>query len=355
MKKLFYLSSSKVISREANSIHVMRMCDALTRFYNVTLFCRSGTLYAEDPKKFYGVKNNFELFYYNSNVIAFLLIIKIKLINREVIFYGRSFPLIFLASIFSDVTLEIHQPYEKLSFFKKALLRVMILTGRLQQIIVISKPLQVSFKENISQQVNVIVLHDGADPNPHEKKYRKNISRIGYVGHLYSGRGIPLILSLAKFFPSIEFDIIGGNPNDIAYWEAKTETSNVNYSGFQPPTDIPKILTDFDLLLAPYEPTVSVMNQGDTSQYMSPLKLFEYMASGTPFIASKLPAITTITDQFSGYTANPNSVEEWVAQIKLLNSKLKRIQVGQSAVNLIKTKYSWEKRAANIHKALTKR
>ena len=50
---------------------------------------------------------------------------------------------------------------------------------------------------------------------------------------------------------------------------------------------MPKILSKYDVLLMPYENSVMVnSNNLDTSKYMSPLKMFEYLASGKIIISS---------------------------------------------------------------------
>ena len=40
--------------------------------------------------------------------------------------------------------------------------------------------------------------------------YDKSNFNIGYVGHLYKGRGIELIIDLAKKLPKFSFQIVGG-------------------------------------------------------------------------------------------------------------------------------------------------
>ena len=48
------------------------------------------------------------------------------------------------------------------------------------------------------------------------------------------------------------------------------------------------MLGKVDLLIAPYEKKVFDNKGTDISKYMSPLKIFEYMASKKPFIVSRL-------------------------------------------------------------------
>ena len=46
-----------------------------------------------------------------------------------------------------------------------------------------------------------------------------HLLHIGYVGHLYKGRGIELILNMAKQRVELLFHIVGGLDEDIKYWK----------------------------------------------------------------------------------------------------------------------------------------
>ena len=47
-----------------------------------------------------------------------------------------------------------------------------------------------------------------------------------------------------------------------------------------------------DILIMPYQKNVAIGAKGhDTARWMSPMKMFEYMASGNPIISSNLAAL----------------------------------------------------------------
>jgi glycosyltransferase involved in cell wall biosynthesis len=107
-----------------------------------------------------------------------------------------------------------------------------------------------------------------------------------YCGHLYRNRGIEEILQCARELPSVYFLIIGGWDEDIARFRAEAGgLSNVCFTGFLPNRQVPAYLTASDILLMPYPAAC------ETAEWMSPLKLFEYMASGRAIVATDLPAI----------------------------------------------------------------
>ena len=107
-----------------------------------------------------------------------------------------------------------------------------------------------------------------------------------YCGHLYRNRGIEEILECARELPSVSFLIIGGWDEDIARLKADSRAlSNVFFTGFLPNRQVPAYLKASDVLLMPYPATC------ETAEWMSPLKLFEYMAAGRPIVATDLPAL----------------------------------------------------------------
>ncbi len=107
-----------------------------------------------------------------------------------------------------------------------------------------------------------------------------------YCGHLYRNRGIEEILECARELPSVLFLMIGGWDEDITRIRADaTSLSNVVFTGFLPNRQVPAYLKASDLLLMPYPSTC------ETAAWMSPLKLFEYMAAGRVIVATDLPAI----------------------------------------------------------------
>jgi glycosyltransferase involved in cell wall biosynthesis len=69
-----------------------------------------------------------------------------------------------------------------------------------------------------------------------------------------------------------------------------------------------------DVLLMPYQRQVLIDQdpRKDTSRWMSPLKMFEYMATGVPLIGSRLPALQEVlSDGRNCLLAEPEDVSEW--------------------------------------------
>ncbi len=103
-----------------------------------------------------------------------------------------------------------------------------------------------------------------------------------YTGHLYDDKGIPQILEAAAHLPGVAFHLVGGMPEDVARVRSRVQErglANVTLHGMQPKTALPPWLWHADVLLLP------------PPHSESPLKLPEYLASGTPVVASDQPGI----------------------------------------------------------------
>jgi glycosyltransferase involved in cell wall biosynthesis len=107
----------------------------------------------------------------------------------------------------------------------------------------------------------------------------------------------------------------------------------------------------FDILLAPYEKKVSIFgsNKGDTSKFMSPLKIFEYMSHKKPIIASDLPVIREILNEKNSILVKPDDIELWINSIEKLKNLQNREVIANQALSDFYN-YTWKNRAQLVVK-----
>jgi glycosyltransferase involved in cell wall biosynthesis len=173
--------------------------------------------------------------------------------------------------------------------------------------------------------------------------------RIGYVGSLIPGRGIELIIELAHAFPDLIFWVIGGEPEQIDFFKSRGG-SNIMWRGFIPPGEVPLEFRELDILLMPYQKDTMTHGGVNSTKWMSPLKMFEYMASGVPLIASDLPVLREVLKhERNCLLSAPDNIEEWKGGIEqLANSTDLRFRLGENAQKDITTYYNWKTRAILI-------
>lgn len=95
-----------------------------------------------------------------------------------------------------------------------------------------------------------------------------------YVGALDDWFDLPLVKQLAKEMPHLSFMIIGpAKPSSC---------SNLHFLGPKPYSEIPNYLQFADVGIIPFD----VHNYPELVHSVNPLKLYEYMASGLPVVAT---------------------------------------------------------------------
>jgi len=205
----------------------------------------------------------------------------------------------------------------------------------------------------------VIIAPDGVDldryanlPDPESARHQLGLDSsltVICTGHLYRGRGIALFLALAAKFPKINFLWIGGRPADVDEWRRRASSlKNVIFTGFVKNEKIPLYQAAADILLMPYERTVSTSSGGNTAAICSPMKMFEYMAAGRAIISSDLPVLHEVLDDECAVFCPPEDAGKWQESLSLLLADPKRRQViGQRARAKAKS-YSWLARASSV-------
>lgn len=359
--KIVYLSDSIIPSRSANSIHVMKMCQAFAHNgHQVILLapdnpnCEPGV---DNVYNFYGVDKCFEIkkisWIFGKKAIyiyGLLSGIQTKIFKPDLA-YGRCLKSCFFTSILGvNVIYEAHSLPIKVSKITAQMFQNLKNSQKLKQLVVISGALAEDFhdKYGVSQRL-LTVAHDGAD----EIKISKTVQfaeefNIGYIGHLYPGKGMEIVAELVKACPWAFFHIIGGTEADINYWQNKLkEFKNIRFYGFIPHSQTAPFRLASDVLIAPYLRQVSSNCGENIAKWMSPLKIFEYMATGKPIIASKLPVLQEVlTHEKTALLYEPEDIEGWIAGlIRLRDDTQLRKSLGEGALREFQAKYTWKSRA----------
>lgn len=139
---------------------------------------------------------------------------------------------------------------------------------------------------------------------------------VGYTGVLMNVelRGIPLILSIAKKLPEVDFHIVGGSEDDINGYTEQKKLNNIFFHGYQNPKSIPLFLSCFDLVINPLR--LIKENNFKSIRNFSPLKISRYLAYAKVIIASNIPQHNElIKSYFNGILVKDGDVEAYVCAI----------------------------------------
>ena len=103
--------------------------------------------------------------------------------------------------------------------------------------------------------------------------------------------GVELIKKLSNITPDLNYYLYGKRNEKINQSKNFKVFSIVTYK------KMTELIEKADLVLMPYQSKVSINSENfkdDISKFISPLKMFEYMASGTPIISSDLKVLKEI-------------------------------------------------------------
>ncbi len=366
---IYYFSGTKLPSQDSNSVHVMKMSQAFKKAgHNVTLFAK-GRLNAtpEDLFKIYDIDTNFEIKITSESPLQILS--NARLMSAANTQYQNNPPDILYGH--DVVSLALHAKkahsviYEAQSLSlrpaHKFALSSLIKQDNLKGIIAVSDVLKQSLLKQYPEldPENIFVAHDGADLIDHIKSNDKNLNtlkgreksfNIGYAGSLNPGKGIALISRIAKIRPEYDFHILGGTFKQVQYLQTKNKYKNIHFYGFRDHSEIPLFLKSFDVCVAPYQHRALIKTGRNTSRWISPMKIFEYMAAQKPIICSDLPVIHEILQHKRHAILPPASNEyKWAVAIDYLRDNPDIGQyLAKNAHDSLKEKYTWDKRAEAI-------
>jgi glycosyltransferase involved in cell wall biosynthesis len=142
---------------------------------------------------------------------------------------------------------------------------------------------------------------------------------------------------------------VGGSAQEIIDWKLRQTSANVHWHGRLPPARVHAFLNVCDLLLAPYQHGPKTASGRDTSRWMSPLKIFEYMASGVPMVVSDFPVLREVLDGDMAMLVPVEDIDAWRQAIcRLAESAEYRGKMGQSAFIAYQAHYTWSARARRV-------
>ena len=221
----------------------------------------------------------------------------------------------------------------------------------------ISEALANFWKEKGMPAEKIIGLHDAVDAEAYKETIQKEIARnilsldehkkiVLYAGSLYRNRGIENIISLAGYFPDVIFIVLGGTKQEIGYYGNVVQRDgidNIAFRGHVLHHQVKMYLYAADVLLMIWSRQVPTIN------YCSPLKTFEYMASGRPIVGHAFPTIKEVLeDGVTAFLSDPDSFEDLRAKLHQAIHSRDAVVVGQRAREDALNKYTWEKRTQDI-------
>ena len=366
--KLIYIANIRIPTEKAHGIQIMKMCEAFSNQklkVELVLPWRFNKI-KEDIFNFYGVKKNFKIkklfsldliplsipricFWIQSLTFSILAFIYLIFKKTDIIYSRDSFSLYLLSFFKKNLVLELHTFPKNLLLHKRVFKKskaIIVITDKLKELLI---------KKGINKN-KILVAPDGVDIekfnidiSKEEARKKMNLPQdkkiVLYTGHLYEWKGAQILADASKLLDNNTLIIfVGGTENDVKEFKNRNiDKKNLLILGYKPYSQIPYYLKASDILVLP--------NSGKTEiskDWTSPMKMFEYMASKRPIIASNLPSIREILNKNNAILVKPDSSEDLAQGIecilkdfdlsdKILRKAFKDVQ-----------KYSWLNRVKKI-------
>lgn len=371
--KITYITNARIPTEKAHGYQICKMCEEFSKVgFNVELIVPTRKNNIKDSVfSYYNLENNFRIRYirffdflklerYLSNKAfyfnCFLFLIKaffIK-IDKKSLIYTRDPEVVFACGVRGfKVVYEAHSFPD--NFLGKTRLKFLIKKGT--EIVCNSDGTKNAlFRAGYKK---LIVANNGVDlevfnsTNKSKEELRKNfnlpINRkiILYLGHLYDWKGVDTVVESSKLFAEdVLFLFVGGTDDDINAYKNKTlnfRNKNIIFYGRVSKKDVPSMLKSADVLVLPNKPISK-----ESEFYTSPIKLFEYMASGIPIIASDITSIKNIVGDNGCLFFNPLSSRDLHDKIlNILSNKDFSSFLVKNSLQIVKN-YSWNNRAKKI-------
>ncbi len=158
-----------------------------------------------------------------------------------------------------------------------------------------------------------------------------------YTGTFEYYQGLDLLFEsveiVRKHYPEVVFVLVGGKPEQIEYWQAEAKKNNLEeciiFVGTVTPAETLAYLELADILVSPRTEGLSV-----------PLKIYTYLYSGKPIVATRLVAHTQVLNDDNAILVAPEKEAFAEGILKLIRDPDLRQHLGLQAQKFAKEKYS---------------
>ena len=360
--KILYVANARLPTEKAHGLQIMKTCEALARAGSTVelLVPERKTAIAEDPFSYYRVERIFRVrkiwvpdtvsmgktgFILQHMLFSIRAALYARRADADVVYSRDPVALSLLGRKRWRAVWETHD--SSASRIQRWCAR------QVPKVVAITEGLRSYWSERGIPAEHIVVAPDAVDlddfANPETKDAARR--RLGlpqdtkaalYIGRLDGWKGIETLLEASKLLPKdITVVVIGGEIAQVSAMAQKYP--HVRFLGYRPYQELPDNQQAADVLVLP-----NTARSETSARFTSPLKLFTYMASGIPIVASDLPSIREVLDERSACLVAPDDPRVLAEGIeRLLADPAWAAHIAREAAERVKM-YSWSKRAETI-------
>jgi glycosyltransferase involved in cell wall biosynthesis len=374
-KSLLYIANVRMPTEKGHAVQIMNMCASFAELgWEVTLLVpHRKTPITADPFEFYNVPPSFKIarifaldiawrgpISYWLDTLAFSLGAAWYALWRNPAFiYSRdSFPLAIVSFLRPwGLVFEVHTGRRGYSLSR---------VFRIAKIVTITRGLRDLYVERFGIDARKILVEPtGVDLRRFDETPDKSALRrergipvdafvVGFAGKLTTmgeGKGVEDLLRAFAQFREREARahllIVGANRDEVPGLERAASLYGV------PPRALQLVEHVENARVATYlqAADILVMNYPDLehyAHYMSPFKLFEYMASGVPFVTTDLPSVREVVDENLTTFVAPGDTHALAETLVTVARDREVAHLRALRARLAVAQYTWPKRAERI-------
>ncbi len=354
-------------------MHMMKMCQAMTRL-GIKVECVLPGRFSKDALfEYYGVTTPFPITFIpftngvGRQIVHGFTSALLALIRKKQYDFVLTRNLVFawMATGFLSIPVVYDAHHPPVNMVAQRMIKFFSRKKKLLGMSFNSEGLKELYGELGIKGKNFFVAHNGVDIEMFSRNadrpslatrlgYPAGTKTVCYCGNTYKGRGIDVLVNAAERLCEVVFVVVGGREQDNVTYRLDAERRGIKnfiMVGFVDQKEVASYLLGSDVLVMPYSSAVTIKGGTQAGDFTSPLKLFEYMATGKPIVATAIPSVLEILESGkNSVTVSPNNSEEFFSALEFVLSEPEFCsKISSSALEDIK-KYTWENRVRKIIK-----
>ncbi len=373
--KITYISYAPVPSYAAESLQIMKVCEAMAEEgHDIRLITpirkTDAELQGVDAAQLYGLRRDIrpECHILPPSYLGRIwYAIRGRLSSFGRIAYTR-YGACAAVCVYTGArtTLELHE-VPRLNSLSELILRLLLRTkSQRLRIVVITEVIRKMLADRYPfvETENIVVAPDGVDPArfanlPSRGRARQILNLppdaaiVGHIGSLSPTNGVEVIAKLVSRMSDIHFLLVGSSGRGNALNHVRDAAlcsgtiDNLTTPGHVTNSEVPLWMSACDVLLLANQIVPGWDNRN--ALWTSPLKMFEYMASGRPIIASDQPVLREVLDENTAVLVQSDDIDAWMGAITdLIKHPNRGRAIGAAARQKVIDRYTWRARVCTI-------
>ncbi len=373
--KLYYVANARMPTEMALGIQIAKICEAfIEKGIDVCLVVPSRTTLRQSVQEFYSLRVSVPVtrlavpdlytrgrFGYRISSSVFMAVSVLFLWWKKL--QGENF-IVYTVDLdnFSSSTLplvgaplysEMHGGKPS-TFAQRFLFRHMRGVIAINSIIV--KELRQSFADSSARYC---VEPNGVDvtsfPRTDKTEARKRLgfsveeTIVMYVGRFFDWKGLEILPRAAALLPKIRWQTVGGSEAHFKEFVREPLPSNFHFAGSRLHKEMPLWLAAADALIV-----LGTKRDAQSYRYTSPMKLFEYLLSERPIVASNTPAIRQIVSETEVLFYEPDDAKDLADKVAYAIAYSGEVSARVVAAGKKGSLFSWKSRAERIKQFIQK-